>query len=53
MAYYSRDTCVSAGDVSGCSNDYAVSDIKQVVDIWASNYTKLDDLEEVRLINED
>lgn len=38
MTYYSRDNCVSAGDQSGCSTDYDVSDIKQVVDIWKSNY---------------
>ena len=38
MAYYSAEDCVSAGDVSGCSTDYAVSDIKQVVDIWKTNY---------------
>ena len=33
MSYYARDNCVSAGDTSGCSTDYLVSDIKQVVDI--------------------
>ena len=38
MAYYSAENCVSAGDISGCSTDYEVSDIKQVVDIWKTNY---------------
>ena len=28
MSYYSRDNCVSAGDQSGCSFDYSLSDIK-------------------------
>ena len=38
MAYYSRDNCVSAGDQTGCSTDYSLSDIKQVVDVWKANY---------------
>ena len=38
MAYYSAEDCVSAGDVSGCSTDYSVSDVKQVVDVWKTNY---------------
>ena len=38
MPYYSRDNCVSAGDQSGCSTDYSVSDVKQLVDVWKSNY---------------
>ena len=38
MAYYSAENCVSAGDVSGCTTDYSVSDVKQVVDIWKTNY---------------
>ena len=37
MAYYARENCVSAGDVSGCTTDYSVSDVKQVVDIWKTN----------------
>ena len=44
MAYYSRDNCVSAGDQEGCNADYAVSDIKQVVDTWAKNNTTQKDL---------
>lgn len=38
MAYYSAEDCVSAGDVSGCSTNYEVSDVKQVVDIWKTHY---------------
>ena len=38
MAYYSRDNCVSAGDQSGCSTDYSVSDVKQLVDVWKTHY---------------
>ena len=44
MAYYSAEDCVSAGDVSGCNVDYAMSDIKQVIDIWATHYTNSNDL---------
>ena len=44
MAYYSRDNCVSSGDQSGCSTDYSVSDVKQVVDIWTNQYTNHNDL---------
>ena len=51
MAYYARDNCVSAGDQSGCSTDYSVSDIKQVVDIWKANYAS--GAIEVRLITFD
>ena len=45
MAYYAKDNCVSSGDQSGCSNDYDVSDIKQVVDLWVNNYTIQKDLD--------
>ena len=38
MAYYSVEDCVSAGDQSGCSSDYSVSDVKQLVDVWKINY---------------
>ena len=48
MSYYARDNCVSAGDTSGCSTDYLVSDIKQVVDIWKSK--NFNDAIEARLI---
>ena len=51
MAYYSRDNCVSAGDESGCSADYAVSDVKQVVDVWKENYAS--GASEARLIQYD
>ena len=38
IAYYSRDNCVSSGDQSGCSINYSLSDVKQVVDVWETNY---------------
>ena len=44
MAYYAAADCVSAGDVSGCTTDYSVSNVKQLVDIWATNYTNSSDL---------
>lgn len=44
MPYYSNDACISAGDLSKCSNDYNVSDIKQVVDAWTNSYIKGNDL---------
>ena len=51
MSYYARDNCVSAGDVSGCTTDYDVSDMKQVVDIWKTNYAR--EASESRLITYD
>ena len=47
MAYYSSENCYSSGagsDYSGCSTDYAVSDIKQVVNIWKTNRSKIDNI---------
>ena len=44
MAHFARGNCVSSGDVSGCNVDYAMSDIKQVIDIWATHYTNSNDL---------
>ncbi len=38
MAYYSAENCVSGGNSSGCSTDYSVSDVKQLVDVWKTNY---------------
>ena len=51
MAYYLAGDCVSAGDISGCTTDYAVSDVKQVVDVWKANYAPL--ANESRLITID
>ena len=51
MVYYSRDNCVSAGDQSWCSKDYAVSDVKQVVDVWKTHYAS--NATEARLITID
>ena len=36
MAYYSSATCNGSGDSSGCTTNYADSEIKYVVDAWAS-----------------
>ncbi len=44
IAYYTRDNCVTAGDNSGCITDYLLSDMKQVVDVWANNYLNMRDL---------
>ena len=40
LSYYTADNCKSASShlTSGCSSDYGVSDIKQIVDIWKNNY---------------
>ena len=51
MAYYSKANCVSAGDQSGCSTDYTVSDVKQLVDMWKTNYAS--SASEARLITLD
>jgi len=51
MAYYSSEDCVSGGDVSGCSTDYTVSDVKQVVDVWKEHYAS--GASEARLITID
>ena len=40
MPYYSSENCVSAGDMSGCSTEYIISDIKQVIDIWLKSVFK-------------
>ena len=34
MQYYSSATCTPYGDSSGCTNTYANSEIKYVVDAW-------------------
>lgn len=44
MQYLYHEQCISAGDTSGCTNDYAVSSIKQVVDVWTNYYTNEFDL---------
>ena len=36
-AYLYSDTCKSAGESSGCSPDYSISSIKQVVDVWSNS----------------
>ena len=42
--YYSADDCISAGDISGCSVDYSLSYVKQIVDLWVNKTINLDDL---------
>lgn len=44
MEYYSSDTCLSAGDLSGCLTDYSNSYVKQVVDVWSNVYLNDKDL---------
>ena len=44
MEYYSSDTCLSAGDSSGCLTDYSNSYVKQVVDVWSNVYLNDKDL---------
>ena len=49
MAYYSSTTCNGYGDTSSCTTDYAQSEIKYVVDAWASSKVP-NGLQEARLI---
>ena len=45
MQYYYHEQCLSAGDVTdGCNNDYSVSAVKQVIDVWANTYLDDNDL---------
>ena len=44
LAYYTSDNCKSAGGNSGCSIDFSVSDIKQIIDIWKNHSLNPDDL---------
>ena len=65
MAYYTSPTCgyPTAGDSTyvetGCTTDYAQSEIKSVVDAWAADKFKVSDLKEdatgysARLISHD
>ena len=48
MVYYSADNCATTGNISSCSTDYTVSDIKQVVDIWKIKYAN--EAREARLL---
>ena len=44
-SYMYSDTCKSAGNItSGCSNDYNISTVKQVVDAWGADSFKSNDL---------
>ena len=45
MAYYSSSTCGENGD-TGCTTDYAKSEVKYVVDAWALDKLKANDLKE-------
>ena len=49
MAYYSSATCNQWGDSSGCTTDYAQSEIKYVVDAWKT--AKASGASEARLIS--
>ena len=46
VPYYAKDNCVSGGDTSGCTTDYNVSSVKQVVDVWANAKLTISDLKE-------
>ena len=46
-AYLYSDTCVSAGDTSGCSTNYGTSSVKQIVDAWSNAKLTQSDLKEV------
>ena len=51
MAYYSSSTCGYNGSKwigTGCTTDYAKSEVKYVVDAWALNKLKASDLKEDR-----
>ena len=58
MAYYTSETC-GYGRISGCTTDYAQSEVKYVVDAWAVDKFQTSDLKEdengysVRLITLD
>ena len=45
MAYYSSSTCENNG-FAGCTTDYAKSEVKYVVDAWALDKLKANDLKE-------
>ena len=46
VAYYMESNCKTGGNNTGCNFDYSLSDIKQVVDVWANNYLNINDLVE-------
>ena len=49
LTYYSSVTCnwIGSGDQFGCTNSYADSDIKYVVDAWTLDKTTSSDLKEI------
>ena len=51
MAYYSSATCNGSEDSSGCTTDYAQSEIKYVVDAW--KVAQASGASEARLITDD
>lgn len=45
MQYYYHEQCRSADNVyDGCSNDYSISAVKQVIDGWGQKYLNINDL---------
>ena len=46
MAYYSSSTCGVKPGNAGCTTDYAKSEVKYVVDAWALDKLKANDLKE-------
>lgn len=49
MQYFYHDQCVSAGETSGCTTDYSISSVKQIVDAWSNYYLNQSDLLEDEL----
>ena len=44
MYYYYGSECATSGHLSGCTTEYAASEIKQIVDVWVDNYVNPNDL---------
>ena len=44
VPYFSGETCVTNGDISGCTNDFSLSLAKQILDVWSSSRLKQEDL---------
>lgn len=44
IPYFSSEMCVSSGDMSGCTNDFNLSLVKQILDVWSMSQLKQEDL---------
>ena len=47
VPYYTSDTCNSNNNISGCTNDYSKSIVKEIVDNWANDIFDDDELVEI------